>query len=412
MKRGYLSEYFDGAACKILSAVEADNLSSHQHEFNGVSELKRLLGEPTGRKRYEARFLYLTDYEDDPIIENGTLTWYDARQRARETRKVMRWEYRLYFSDTQASLMANPGDVLIIAKQKNGELLAIFAEKDTTIASQIMWLFGFSASDIPRFSIREELETEQDRIEFTSRIVLESIGIEIENTNESYLDDMLSKFDSNFPPTKKFSQYARSTLEDFQPNENNCDEILMAWLEKEEILFKTLERYLVAERLSKGFNEDIEGFISYSLSVQNRRKSRAGLSLENHLEALFQKLSVQYTRTPTTENRAKPDFLFPSIDHYRDQGFPSEDLTMLGVKTTCKDRWRQVLSEAARIEFKHLLTLEPAISLHQTNEMISNKLQLVVPESLQHSYKEEQQKWILSLKDFVLLLREKQKILI
>ena len=59
--------------------------------------------------------------------------------------------------------------------------------------------------------------------------------------------------------------------------------------------------------------------------------------------------------------------------------FDASLLTMLGVKTTCKDRWRQVLAEARRIERKHLLTLETAISGHQTDEMRDNHLQLVVP---------------------------------
>ncbi len=52
---------------------------------------------------------------------------------------------------------------------------------------------------------------------------------------------------------------------------------------------------------------------------------------------------------------------------------------MLGVKSTCKDRWRQVLSEAARIPDKCLLTVEPGISENQTNEMQANRLQLVLP---------------------------------
>ena len=42
---------------------------------------------------------------------------------------------------------------------------------------------------------------------------------------------------------------------------------------------------------------------------------------------------------------------------------------MLAAKTSCKDRWRQVLAEADRIRTKHLLTLEPAISKIQTAEM-------------------------------------------
>ena len=42
---------------------------------------------------------------------------------------------------------------------------------------------------------------------------------------------------------------------------------------------------------------------------------------------------------------------------------------MLAVKSTCKDRWRQILAEADRLPVKHLLTLEPGISVAQTDEM-------------------------------------------
>ena len=62
----------------------------------------------------------------------------------------------------------------------------------------------------------------------------------------------------------------------------------------------------------------------------------------------------------------------PGIDEYRQEGVPTELLTFLGEKTSCKDRWRQVLSEADRITNKHLLTLEPGISKNQTDEMRSN----------------------------------------
>jgi len=91
LKKGYLSEYFKGIAAKQLSAVEADILRSHQHEFNGVRELVQILGEPDGKITFQAKFLYLTDDDDAPIVETGTLTGYDARQKAREERGVMRW---------------------------------------------------------------------------------------------------------------------------------------------------------------------------------------------------------------------------------------------------------------------------------------------------------------------------------
>ena len=111
---------------------------------------------------------------------------------------------------------------------------------------------------------------------------------------------------------------------------------------------------------------DVESFIKYSLSVLNRRKSRAGKSFENHLEALFKIRKIRYSREAITENRVRPDFLFPSIEAYNDGSFDASLLTMLGVKTTCKDRWRQVLSEAARISNKHLITWRAAIS-HTSN---------------------------------------------
>lgn len=50
----------------------------------------------------------------------------------------------------------------------------------------------------------------------------------------------------------------------------------------------------------------------------------------------------------------KPDFIFPDGVSYHNFEFQADKLTMLGAKTTCKDRWRQVLNEADRIRDKHL----------------------------------------------------------
>jgi orotidine-5'-phosphate decarboxylase len=81
---------------------------------------------------------------------------------------------------------------------------------------------------------------------------------------------------------------------------------------------------------------------------------------------------------------------------------------MLGVKSTCKDRWRQVLSEAERIKAKHLLTLEPGISANQTQEMRANKLNLIVPLDIQNTYKPAQLKHILDVKTFLHLVEKRQ----
>ena len=407
MKKGYLSQYFDGIALKRLSAVEADIIRSNQHEFNSTEGLRNILGEPSGKVKYEAKFLYLTDHDDDPVIEDGFLTWYDARQKARLERGVMRWEYRLYFPTSLVSQCAATGDLLVIAKRPDNSLLAIVAENDTTISKQIMWLFGFSDLVHPGFSIREELETEQDRIEFASRFILESIGIIVEATEETWLDAMLENFKGGFPTTREFSAYARSTLKDINPQDGQ-DDVLMTWMEREEILFRTLERHLISDRLAKGFNNDVDSFISFSLSVQNRRKSRVGLALENHLEFVFKECGIRYSRTAITEKKSKPDFIFPGITEYHNSAFNHLNLTMLGVKSTCKDRWRQVLAEADRIEKKHIFTLEAAISGNQTDEMQAKNLQLVLPRRLHNTYTEKQQLWLMDVFSFIELVRERQ----
>ena len=81
---------------------------------------------------------------------------------------------------------------------------------------------------------------------------------------------------------------------------------------------------------------------------------------------------------------------------------------MLGAKSTLKERWRQVLSEAERIETKHLLTLEPGISLKQTAEMKAKQLQLVLPRDLHATYKPEQQAWLMNISDFIRLVQSRQ----
>lgn len=412
MRRGYLSEYFEGVAIKRLAAVEVDPARSHQHEFNATAEMLDFIGRPTEKVRYPARFLYLDDDGDEPVVEDATLTLYDARA-AHPTRT----EYRFYFPDTQVSMMSSEGDLLLIARRRRTEgnandpgLLVIVAENGSSMANQIAWLFGFSGDDLfPRFSVRSELETEQYRVGFAASVILESIGVEVEQRAENYLDEMLRRFNGRFPRTIDFSAYARSTLDDIDERAD-ADGALMAWMEREEILFRTLERHLIAERLRAGFVGDqaTEEFIKFSLSVQNRRKSRVGLALENHLSVVFTTLGIRHKRTAITENKTKPDFLFPGQVEYHDAAFPVARLSMLAVKSTCKDRWRQALAEADRIEEKHLLTMEPGISTNQTTEMRDKKLQLVLPKGLHATYTEPQRAWLFDLRTFCGLVRARQ----
>lgn len=400
MKKGHLSEYFIDFAVKTLSAVEADRHRSNQHEFDGVSKLRAMLGDDD-KRNIPAVFIYLNDDDPEPLREEGFLSWYDAR-RAHPTRT----EYRLYFPDTVVSDNATEGDLLIIAQRPDETLMVIIAEGESTVANQLLWLFGVGEAKLPGFSVKGELEADQVRLEFASRLILEEIGVVVEQVDENYLDQMLERFGGRFPTTREFSDYARGTLGDIDLTADP-DAAVLALMEREEVLFRTMERHLIGDRLQGGFAE-VDDFLKFSLSVQNRRKSRAGSALENHLEHLFGLLGLKCDRTPVTEGKAKPDFLFPGTAAYQDPAFPAELLTMLGVKSTCKDRWRQVLAEADRITNKHLLTLEPSISTNQTDEMQQRRLQLVLPRALHETFTKAQRGWLMPVSDLAELIRDRQ----
>lgn len=410
MRAGYLSDYFEGVAAKRLSAVETDMLVSTQHEFQGVKRLRDLLGEPDGKVPFSARVLYLDDETREPLLEDVQFTWYDVRtgERARGGTKTgrLRWEYRLYFPSTYASDRARPGDLLIIARRRGGGLLVMVAENGSSVSRQIESLFGLSGCAQLDFVVKPDLSADDEELSFASRLVLESVGENVEQTEPDYLGQLRQKFGSRFPPTREFSHYARATLPDINPT-GDPDGALMAWMEREELLFRTFERALIRSRLEEGFARgeevDVDGFLQFSLSVQNRRKSRVGLALENHLEELFGRHGLAFTRTGITENRSRPDFLFPGVTAYADPGFDERRLLMLGVKSTCKDRWRQVLAEADRIDEKHLLTLEESISVRQTDEMASKKLRLVVPRPLHASYSAVQKTRLMTVAEFIAL---------
>ena len=331
------------------------------------------------------------------------MTWYDARENQHDRSS----EYRLYFSSTSVSEKAAAGDLLIIGRLSDDSLMVIIAKEGSSFENQMFWLFNISDDLRPGFGLRS-IESNEP-IGFAAGLILEELGIEIAPaSDEWFLEEMLQRFSGTFPSTRAFSAFARETMPDI-PVFAEPDAALISYMEREEWLFKILERYIVSEKLETGF-ENVDEFISYSLSVQNRRKSRTGFALENHLEIIFTVSGITYSRNQETENRAKPDFLFPDIDSYHNRHFPVERLSMLAVKSTCKDRWRQALSEAARIEYKHLLTLEPSISVNQTDEMAANNLQLIVPEELHQTYKPEQRDWLMDLSSFIQQVRIRQDV--
>ena len=150
-------------------------------------------------------------------------------------------------------------------------------------------------------------------------------------------------------------------------------------------LFKSVEEAIELPRIHRGF-DSIQKFLDLALTITNRRKARTGRSLEWHLKAIFDEEDLtegeQYNYQPESETGKRPDFLFPSEAAYRDQFYPSNRLRMLAVKTTCKERWHQILDEADRVSIKHLLTLQEGVSEKEFQRMTEAGVRLVIPAPL------------------------------
>lgn len=402
IRRGLLSDLFIGVVAKRLTLVETVTKHSNQHEIQGTKPFRALFGDED-RRQIPTRFILLSN-EQEGFSEDGFMSWSNVRKG-----KPRAPEYHLYYSSNSVTNAMDVDDTLFLAMRPNGDLLVVIVPYQSTVGYQLRWLFGLDM----QFELGEEYHEIGDdaELDYAARYILDELGIEFEEPEVDVLDGLIEPFGLVFPTTSVFSALARSSLPEIDPL-GDPDDALIAWVEREEAMFRRLERRIVSERLKSGFMDgsdaDVDGFVAFSLSVQNRRKSRAGQSLENHLETLFKARKLSYDRGASTEGKKKPDFLFPGAKAYHDAGFPVEKLTLLGAKSTCKDRWRQVVSEGARVKYKHLITLEPSISLAQTEEMRQHSLQLVLPYSLHETYKPIQQSWLMSLTTFLEIVESRQ----
>jgi hypothetical protein len=306
MRRGLLSDYFEGAAFKKLTPVEASPDSSNQHEFAG-GHLRQILGDDD-RKGLQARFIWLND-EQEGISDIGFVSFYDARRK-----HPTRSEYRLYYEGNAVTALMQAGDTFFVAIRPDNQVLVIITPAGSTVERQLAWLFGLG--DVPEddFEVRQIDTSNSSPLDFAARYVMDELGIEPEEAETDKLDDILKKHRTKFPTTAEFAKLARESLKEISAKDE-ADKVLIAWLEREELLFRRLERHIVSDRLKGGFmngeEADVDGFIAFSLSVQNRRKSRAGYSLEHHVEALLRARNIKYQRQVVTEGKSKPDFLFP-----------------------------------------------------------------------------------------------------
>lgn len=371
------------AFCRFITANDTGRNGSHQAGFYIPKCAAALLFDTPGIKGENKDKFVTVNWQDDFTTESR-FVYYG--QGTRNEYRITRFGKDFPFFEED-----NVGDLLIIAQQSED------------------YYYGFV------------LQTDQDIDDFfaffnlSSEMTNQLIDIASANTPEKQLETNIQELVSlytDFPETKQMAKLARDIYNKIHgiTDVEICklpDIQLLKWIDTEYSLFRGFEEKIYAPVYSTPF-PNCQELIKFSNIILNRRKSRAGKSLEHHLATIFTAAKLEYEEQAITEDNKKPDFLFPSGEAYRNLLFPADKLVFLGAKTTCKDRWRQVLNEADRIEIKYLFTLQQGISKNQLQEMKHENLKLVVPAPYRTSFDKEFQPEIETLASFINIVKAKQ----
>jgi hypothetical protein len=371
---------FSAVAHKRLARVDLSDQGSHQHELNGSTALRDFFSSGASHRGQIEWTLFCDDSE--PTSETGEYNFYDARARSAD--RTGRSEWRMYYRGEPLA-GASAGDLLVLARTNAGDVHALVFARDSGWERAALQLFPIER-DTEQLSFLPESRLANTQVDALRLAVMDRLDIAYTlPISEDVKEVVLTRFGLSFPKTAEMGGFARERVGNA---DRSPDELLMAWLDEEERLFRALEELIVSEKLESGF-DSIDDFLAFSLSVQNRRKSRMGHALEHHLAALFDLHNICYSRQVKTEGNRTADFVFPGAEAYHDPGFSPSGLTVLAAKSTCKDRWPQVLADADRIPVKHLGTLDTALSVSQLADITSKYIVLVMPETVRAVYGDE-----------------------
>jgi len=370
--------------CRFITGNDAGTTGSHQAGFYIPKNAAPLLF-GTECKRGENKEKWVTIKWQDDIETASRFIYYG--QKTRNEYRITRFGKNFEFLQDKYV-----GSLIVIAEMDVDYYKAFVLESEDDIESFLSY-FNLSTEQTNQIIDLTQAHDEGDMLRLA---IMERI-----------------KDLQEFPMTYEMGKMAQdiyNRLNNVTPEQirKTPDKILMSWYSAEWELFRSLEEKVYKPVYTQPF-ADCQSLIDFSNKILNRRKSRAGKSLEHHLSAIFSAEDLVFEEQAVTEENKKPDFLFPNSECYHNFEFPAEDLTVLGAKTTCKDRWRQVTTEADRVDEKYLFTLQPGISRNQLKEMASEKVLLVVPEDHIQTFPKEYQGSLSTLSGFINLVRQKQE---
>lgn len=371
------------AFCRFITANDTGKNGSHQAGFYIPKCAAPLLFDTPGIKGENKDKFVEVKWQND-FTTQSRFIYYG--QGTRNEYRITRFGKNFPFFEED-----NVGDLLILTQHSESYYYGFVLQTD---------------QDIDDFFAYFNLSPEK-----TNQLIDVTQAYAPEKQLETDILELVSRY-TDFPETRMMAKFARDLYNNAHhiTEATICrtpDEQLLKWIDTEYSLFRSFEEKVYAPIYSNPF-QNCQELVKFSNIILNRRKSRAGKSLEHHLATIFTAARLEYEEQAVTEDNKKPDFLFPNGEAYHNILFPTEQLVFLGAKTTCKDRWRQVLNEANRIETKYLFTLQQGISKNQLREMKHEHLKLVVPAAYRTSFDKEYQSEIETLASFIEMVKTKQ----
>lgn len=233
-----------------------------------------------------------------------TVLWQDGR----ETRSRCKWygkgtrsEYRLtcFGRDFPFLDRDNVGSLLVIVPESHDRYLAWVLDFDEDIEAVQVGL-GVEILDTCAVYERGQVPPEETEDECLDRKAREFVA---------KLDD--------FPTSVILSDAARAAVAECLDGilSKSADRQLLEWVAAEYHLFRMLERKVCSPLVTEVF-KDIDQFLTTAQSILQRRKSRAGLSLQNHVGHILEAAGIPFERDMPLPG--KPDIVIPGMAAYED----------------------------------------------------------------------------------------------
>lgn len=260
------------AFCKFLAANDTGDTGTHQTGIYIAKPAISIIFDSAGvkgtNKDREVKIKWQDGFET-----SSRFVYYG--QGTRNEYRITRFGRNFPYLRTE-----HTGDLFVLVKESNEDYLGYFLNTEAEI-NLFLDYFAMSPADTGG--------------------IIQTSALDIDARLDKAIQVYIQLLDVDFPNTKQMALAAQSIENIVHNHEEEIllkpDKKLLSWVEIEYSLFRKIEQERYGAKISKGFSS-VEDFVVLANSVLNKRKSRAGKSLEHHLERIFDYNALRYSAQP------------------------------------------------------------------------------------------------------------------